>query len=123
MPPVERTTRWGASGAVGAPGGEAVRVIAVGTSGWSYDHWTDVLYPQRTPVARRLGLYVAEFDTVELNASFYRWPRDATFEGWQSPFADGESRLEVTTVHDLGDVVVLDHFGAAPPRDTSLRTA
>lgn len=64
-------------------------MIRIGTSGWSYDHWTGVLYPERTPVAKRLGLYVAEFDTVELNASFYRWPRDATFEGWQRRLPEG----------------------------------
>ncbi|MDA4103756.1 DUF72 domain-containing protein, partial [Mycolicibacterium monacense] len=64
-------------------------MIRIGTSGWSYDHWTDVLYPQRTPVAKRLGLYVAEFDTVELNASFYRWPRGATFEGWRQRLPEG----------------------------------
>lgn len=57
--------------------------IRIGTSGWSYDHWSDVLYPAGTPPAKRLALYVAEFDTVELNASFYRWPKDATFEGWR----------------------------------------
>lgn len=64
-------------------------MIRIGTSGWSYDHWTGVLYPERTPVGKRLGLYVAEFDTVELNASFYRWPRDATFEGWQRRLPEG----------------------------------
>ncbi|WP_197377383.1 DUF72 domain-containing protein [Mycolicibacterium baixiangningiae] len=64
-------------------------MIRIGTSGWSYDHWTGVLYPERTPVAKRLGLYVAEFDTVELNASFYRWPRDATFEGWHRRLPEG----------------------------------
>lgn len=61
----------------------------IGTSGWSYDHWTDVLYPPKLPVARRLAHYVAEFDTVELNASFYRWPRDAAFESWQRRLPDG----------------------------------
>ncbi|KUI35023.1 DUF72 domain-containing protein [Mycobacterium sp. GA-2829] len=64
-------------------------MIRIGTSGWSYDHWTGVLYPERTSVAKRLGLYVAEFDTVELNASFYRWPRDATFEGWRRRLPEG----------------------------------
>jgi uncharacterized protein YecE (DUF72 family) len=58
-------------------------VIRIGTSGWSYDHWAGVLYPQRTPVSARLGLYVQEFTTVELNASFYRWPKDSTFAGWR----------------------------------------
>ena len=27
--------------------------------------------------------YVARFGTVELNASFYRWPRDASFASWR----------------------------------------
>jgi uncharacterized protein YecE (DUF72 family) len=41
------------------------------------------------PVAKRLAVYVEEFDTVELNASFYRWPKDATFEGWRRRLPDG----------------------------------
>ena len=57
--------------------------VRIGTSGWSYDHWQDVLYPPRTPLAARLAIYTQSFDTVELNASFYRWPRDSTFQGWR----------------------------------------
>jgi uncharacterized protein YecE (DUF72 family) len=64
-------------------------LIRIGTSGWSYDHWTDVLYPPKLPSARRLAHYVDAFDTVELNASFYRWPKDATFEGWRQRLPDG----------------------------------
>lgn len=60
----------------------------VGTSGWSYDHWEDVLY-HGAPARDRLARYVAEFDTVELNASFYRWPREATFASWRSRLPDG----------------------------------
>ena len=45
--------------------------VRVGTSGWSYDHWTGVLYPPGLASARRLSRYVEEFDTVELNPSFY----------------------------------------------------
>jgi uncharacterized protein YecE (DUF72 family) len=71
----------------------AVRIvrmsIRIGTSGWSYDHWDGVLYPPGTPVARRRDIYVREFDTVELNASFYRWPREATFAGWRRVLPDG----------------------------------
>ncbi|TFV58029.1 DUF72 domain-containing protein [Mycobacterium sp. PS03-16] len=64
-------------------------MIRIGTSGWSYDHWTDVLYPAGTPVAKRLARYVEAFDTVELNASFYRWPRDDTFAGWRQRLPEG----------------------------------
>ena len=60
----------------------------IGTSGWSYDHWDDVLYHGARP-ADRLGIYTAEFSTVELNASFYRWPRDASFTSWQRRLPEG----------------------------------
>ena len=64
-------------------------VVHVGTSGWSYDHWKDVLYGPGVTPAGRLARYVDEFDTVELNASFYRWPRDATFEQWRDRLPEG----------------------------------
>jgi uncharacterized protein YecE (DUF72 family) len=57
--------------------------VHVGTSGWSYAHWDGVLYPPATPPRARLEHYVRRFRTVELNASFYRWPGPATFAGWQ----------------------------------------
>ena len=61
----------------------------VGTSGWSYDHWDGVLYPHGTTPAARLEHYVREFDTVELNASHYRWPRNASFASWRRRLPDG----------------------------------
>lgn len=64
-------------------------MIRIGTSGWSYDHWTGVLYPRGTPAKSRLARYVDEFDTVELNGSFYRWPADTTFTGWRDQMPDG----------------------------------
>ena len=63
--------------------------VWIGTSGWSYDHWDGVLYPPRTPPRDRLAHYVRRFDTVELNASFYRWPRTATFAGWRRRLPPG----------------------------------
>lgn len=63
--------------------------VRIGTSGWSYDHWVNVLYPRGTPASRRLTRYAAVFDTVELNASFYRWPKESTFAGWRDQFPPG----------------------------------
>jgi uncharacterized protein YecE (DUF72 family) len=57
--------------------------VHIGTSGWSYDHWAGIAYPPGTPAARRLEHYVQRFGTVELNSSFYHWPRQATFAGWR----------------------------------------
>jgi uncharacterized protein YecE (DUF72 family) len=39
--------------------------------------------------ARRLARYTEVFDTVELNASFYRWPKDSTFTGWRDRLPPG----------------------------------
>ena len=58
-------------------------MVHIGTSGWSYDHWDGVLYPPGHAGPGPAGHYVQRFDTVELNASFYRWPRTATFAGWR----------------------------------------
>jgi uncharacterized protein YecE (DUF72 family) len=63
--------------------------IAVGTSGWSYDHWHDALYPHGSAARDRLGFYVERFETVELNASFYRWPRRESFASWRRRLPTG----------------------------------
>jgi uncharacterized protein YecE (DUF72 family) len=63
--------------------------VHVGTSGWSYDHWEGVLYPPGTPLRARLEHYVARFQTVEVNSTYYRWPRDATFVGWHRRLPPG----------------------------------
>lgn len=54
----------------------------IGTSGWSYGHWEDALYHGARD-RDRLGVYTREFDTVELNASFYRWPPASRFAAWR----------------------------------------
>ncbi|MET0460228.1 MAG: DUF72 domain-containing protein [Ilumatobacteraceae bacterium] len=63
--------------------------VHIGTSGWSYDHWDGVLYPHGLPSRDRLGVYSSAFRSVELNASFYRWPPDRTFAGWRRRLPDG----------------------------------
>jgi uncharacterized protein YecE (DUF72 family) len=57
--------------------------IHVGTSGWSYDHWQGVLYPEGVPARARLDYYAARFRTVEVNSTYYRWPKEATFDSWR----------------------------------------
>ncbi len=63
--------------------------IHVGASGWSYDHWQGVLYPEGLPPRDRLGCYTSRFTTVELNASFYRWPRRSAFDSWRRRLPEG----------------------------------
>ena len=63
--------------------------VRIGTSGWAYAHWRGVLYEPGLPTTRWLQRYVDEFDTVELNGSFYRWPQDAQFERWRDQLPAG----------------------------------
>jgi uncharacterized protein YecE (DUF72 family) len=64
-------------------------MIHIGTSGWSYAHWTGVLYPEGLPPERRLDYYLPRFQTAELNASYYRWPTDASFLHWRRRLPPG----------------------------------
>jgi uncharacterized protein YecE (DUF72 family) len=58
--------------------------IRVGTSGWSYDHWEGVFYPDTVPSTGRLRNYAGRFSTVEVNATFYRLPTEHAVELWGS---------------------------------------
>jgi uncharacterized protein YecE (DUF72 family) len=64
-------------------------VIHIGTSGWSYAHWEHVLYPPGLLPRERLARYVERYRTVELNASYYRWPADSTFASWRRRLPEG----------------------------------
>ncbi|MDQ6781498.1 MAG: DUF72 domain-containing protein [Candidatus Eremiobacteraeota bacterium] len=56
----------------------------VGTSGWSYGHWRSRFYPKTLPSSHWFEHYSRFFDTVELNATFYRLPEKSTFEAWRA---------------------------------------
>jgi uncharacterized protein YecE (DUF72 family) len=52
--------------------------VRIGCSGWNYRSWAGDFYPRGCPPRRWLEHYAATFDTVEVNATFYRLPnRDA----------------------------------------------
>jgi len=57
-------------------------MVRIGCSGWSYQHWKGRFYPGRAPESGWLGLYAETFDTVEVNATFYRLPLRSTVAGW-----------------------------------------
>jgi uncharacterized protein YecE (DUF72 family) len=63
--------------------------VLIGTSGWSYDHWVGVLYPKSAKSLGRLDAYARHFRTVEVNNTFYRWPRDEVFSTWRERSPEG----------------------------------
>jgi uncharacterized protein YecE (DUF72 family) len=61
--------------------------VRIGCSGWNYAHWRERFYPRGCPPSRWLRYYAEHFDTVEVNATFYRLPTRKAVAGWveQSP--------------------------------------
>lgn len=61
----------------------------IGTSGWNYDHWKGPFYPDDLSKNRWFDHYKDAFDSVEVNYSFYRWPKEKTLEGWKEKAPTG----------------------------------
>jgi uncharacterized protein YecE (DUF72 family) len=56
--------------------------IHIGTAGFSYPDWLGNFYPQFCPQADFLRYYSSQFDTVELDVTFYRIPLEKTVRKW-----------------------------------------
>lgn len=57
--------------------------LRIGTSGYQYDHWKGVFYPDDIPKKEWFQHYTSAFDTVEINNTFYNLPAEKTFEAWR----------------------------------------
>ena len=57
--------------------------VRVGCSGWVYPDWKDFVYAGAPP-AQWFERYACAFDTVEINATFYRLPDASTVEQWEA---------------------------------------
>lgn len=60
----------------------------IGTSGWQYYHWRGKFYPDDLNPKDFLKFYSKNFNTVEINASFYRFIKRETFEKWRNMVGD-----------------------------------
>ncbi len=56
--------------------------IRLGTSSFSSADWVGPYYPEGTPPAEFLRLYALEFDTVEVDSTYYAIPSARTVDGW-----------------------------------------
>lgn len=54
----------------------------IGCSGYHYKHWKGVFYPENLPQKKWFEYYSQHFNTLELNVTFYRFPRLADLENW-----------------------------------------
>jgi uncharacterized protein YecE (DUF72 family) len=66
-----------------------MKPVHIGCSGWNYKDWREAFYPKGVPQSRWLEHYATEFDTVEVNATFYRLPTRDTVANWVEQTPDG----------------------------------
>jgi uncharacterized protein YecE (DUF72 family) len=57
--------------------------LNLGTIGWSYDFWKGRFYPPKTASKNFLAFYSGQFNTVEVDSTFYRIPTEKTVENWR----------------------------------------
>ena len=60
----------------------------IGTSGFHYEHWRGAFYPSHLPKADFLEYYGHAFDTVEINHTFYRLPKEKALLAWKRTVRD-----------------------------------
>src|ERR1700744_2823019 len=63
--------------------------ILTGCSGFSYKEWKGSFYPEGTPAKAWFEYYCSRFPTLELNVTFYRFPKAETFQSWYDRSPEG----------------------------------
>jgi uncharacterized protein YecE (DUF72 family) len=54
----------------------------IGCSGFHYKEWKDVFYPKGLAQKKWFDYYSTRFDSLELNVTFYRFPRVSFLQNW-----------------------------------------
>jgi uncharacterized protein YecE (DUF72 family) len=63
--------------------------IRLGTSAFTAAGWPGSFYPANLKPAEYLGYYATQFDTVEVDSTFYRAPSASTVRGWYAKTPPG----------------------------------
>ncbi len=95
--------------------------VLTGTSGFSYQAWKGVFYPEGLPARRMLAHYATRLDSVEVNATFYRMPRPDSLAAWRAEVPEGfvfalkapQRVTHVKRLRDVEDAVAAFHRAAA----------
>jgi len=56
--------------------------IHVGTSGYAYKEWKGRFYPEKISPKEMLRFYSGRLNTVEINNTFYRMPKESVLTSW-----------------------------------------
>src|SRR5262245_66351449 len=60
----------------------------VGIGGWVFPPWRGEFYPKGLPQARELAHASRQVTTIEINATFYRTQKPASFRKWAAETPD-----------------------------------
>jgi uncharacterized protein YecE (DUF72 family) len=63
--------------------------LRIGCSSWTSEAWWGTLYPEGLPPGDRLSVYAQRFDTVEVDASYYRDPGANLVRRWARATPEG----------------------------------
>jgi len=82
--------------------------LYLGTSGYSYDEWKGVFYPEDVKSKDRLRYYASRFPSVEINYSFRRLPSEKTLTDWREQVPENfrftlKANQRITHIKRLAD--------------------
>jgi uncharacterized protein YecE (DUF72 family) len=90
--------------------------VHIGTSGFYYDHWIGCCYPEGISKRELLPAYARTFPTVEINSTFYHFPRQSSLLHWLEVTPDDfqfslKAHRSITHYHrlDSGDLRAFIH--------------
>jgi len=83
-------------------------VFYCGTCGFSYKDWVGIYYPEGLPSKSWLSYYAREFNSLELNSTYYALPGLATMESLAAKTGEGflfsvKANQEMTHVRQSGE--------------------
>jgi uncharacterized protein YecE (DUF72 family) len=61
----------------------------IGCSGFHYKDWKGVFYPEKLTQKEWFQFYCTQFDTLELNVTFYRFPQVSFLRNWYAQSPEG----------------------------------
>lgn len=57
--------------------------IRIGVGGWTFEPWRETFYPAKLPQKRELEYMASRLSSIEINGTFYRTQKPATFAKWR----------------------------------------
>lgn len=57
-------------------------IVRIGISGWTYEPWRGVFFPEKLPQNRELEFAANTFPTIEINGTFYSLQRPSSYQAW-----------------------------------------